>query len=65
MDLPKNFDLQPAAFVHDLSVYDNEKEYYDSNTAERRLSAQTFIPTGLLSSEEERKNTKPTLSSSW
>ena len=60
IDLPKNFDIQLAAFAHDISVYDSEKEYYDNHTQqEGQLAAQAFIPTGLFSSEEESKNNKP------
>ena len=50
IDLPKNFDIQLAAFAQELRVYDSEKEYKDSQTG---LATQSFIPSGLFSPKGE------------
>ena len=53
IEFPKNLDIQLTAFAHELSMYESEKAYAESQTSELKFAAQSFIPTGLFSSAEE------------
>ena len=49
VDFPKSHDIQLTAFAHELSIYDSEKDYHDSQTSEPKFAIQSFIPSGLFS----------------
>ncbi len=59
IDLPRNFDIQLTAFVQELSIYDSEKEYDESQTSELKWATQSFVPSGLFSLGEEGKDPSP------
>lgn len=53
INFPKNFPIQLTAFAQELSVYENEEAYDNSQASEIKFAAQSFIPTGLYSSGED------------
>ena len=59
MEFPKNVEIQLAAFAQELHIYQSEKEYFDSQTTEMKLAAQSFIPSGLFSVDEENGSNPP------
>ena len=56
---PKNYDIQLTAFAQELSIYNSEKEYHDSQKTELRWVIQSFVPDGLFSFEEKDSNPPP------
>jgi hypothetical protein len=56
---PRNFEIQLTAFAQELSIYDNEKEYNDSQTTDPKFATQSFIPSGLFSFGEEKDPNPP------
>jgi len=59
IDFPKKFDIQLTAFAQELSIYDSEKEYDESQTSEPKWATQSFIPSGLFSFAEGENNPSP------
>ncbi len=59
IDFPKNHDIQLTAFAQELSIYDSEKEYEESQTTEQKWATQSFVPSGLFSFGEEEKDPNP------
>lgn len=59
IDFPKNFDIQLTAFAQELSVYDSEEEYDESQTSDLKWATQSFVPSGLFSFGEEEKDPSP------
>jgi len=59
IDFPKNFDIQLTAFPQELSIYDSEKEYDESQTSEPKWAIQSFVPSGLFSFGEGEKDPNP------
>jgi hypothetical protein len=59
IDFPKNFDIQLTAFAQELSIYDSEKDFNESQTTEPKFASQSFIPNGLFSLEEGKDNNPP------
>ncbi len=57
--IPKNFEIQLTAFAQELRIYDNEKEYNDSQTTNSKFATQSFIPSGLFSYGEEKDPNPP------
>uniref|UniRef100_UPI002611E03D hypothetical protein n=1 Tax=uncultured Agitococcus sp. TaxID=1506599 RepID=UPI002611E03D len=53
IDFPKNFEIQLTAFAQELSIYDNEQQYNESQTSEPKWATQSFVPSGLFSFEEK------------
>jgi len=53
-EFPIDMDIQLSAFAQELSVYDNEKEYEESQSSEYKFASQSFIPSGLFSPEEDK-----------
>lgn len=54
IELPQNIDIQLTAFAHELSIYSDEEEYYNLQTAEPKIATQSFIPSGLFSLEGKK-----------
>ncbi len=59
IDFPKNFDIQLTAFAQELSIYDNEKDYEESQTSEPKWATQSFVPSGLFSFGEGENDPNP------
>lgn len=59
IEFPSDFEIQLAAFAHELHVFDNEKEYENSQTTEMKFATQSFIPSGLFSPGEEKDPDPP------
>ncbi|OAB45258.1 hypothetical protein [Paenibacillus glacialis] len=49
--VPQILNIQLTTFAHELSVYDNEDEYYRSQDREIRFASESFIPSGLFENE--------------
>ena len=48
IEMPKDVQIQLAAFAQEISCYDNEKEFDDSQEGELKFAIQSFIPSGLF-----------------
>ncbi|TAE12415.1 MAG: hypothetical protein EAZ95_12410 [Bacteroidetes bacterium] len=59
VEFPRNVEIQLTAFAQELTIYDNEKEYEDSQTSEFKFATQSFIPSGLFSLEEKSDDAVP------
>jgi len=59
IDFPKNFVIQLTAFAQELSIYNSEKEYEDSQTSEPKWATQSFVPSGLFSFGEDKDPNPP------
>jgi hypothetical protein len=51
--LPSIVEAQIAAFAHELSVFESEEAYYASQSEGPKFAAESFIPSGLFTSEME------------
>lgn len=56
---PVDYDIQLAAFAQELSVFDNEQEYDNSQASETKYAVQSFIPTGLFAAAENPEDDDP------
>lgn len=59
IEFPKNFDIQLTAFAQELSIYDSEKQYDESQTSEPKWATQSFVPSGLFSFGEGDSDPNP------
>lgn len=59
IDFPKNVDIQLTAFAIELTVYNSEKEYDNSQTSEPKWAIQSFVPSGIFTSREDKDPTPP------
>lgn len=59
IDFPKNFEIQLTAFAQELSIYDSEKEYDESQTSGPKWATHSFVPSGLFSFSEEGQDPNP------
>lgn len=55
--VPQRIRIQLTAFSHEISVYDNEEEYMQSQEGEVRFAAESFIPSGLFGNSDEPAST--------
>ncbi|ELR72100.1 hypothetical protein C900_01842 [Fulvivirga imtechensis AK7] len=53
---PKNVDIQLVAFAQELSCYDSERAFNESQYTELKFASQSFIPSGLFSPNGEDTN---------
>ena len=51
--LPTILDIQLAAFAHEVSVYPNEAAYDAAQDSDIKFAPESFIPSGLFTSEEQ------------
>ncbi|HEX8637266.1 MAG TPA: hypothetical protein VF692_04330 [Pyrinomonadaceae bacterium] len=57
---PRVCDLQLTAFAsNDFRVFAGEKDYYDNQDGEVKFAAQSFIPSGLFTSDESAMPIEP------
>ncbi|MBC9911581.1 hypothetical protein [Chitinophaga varians] len=56
---PADAEIQLTAFAQDVQRYDNEAAFEAAQTAEPKFAVQSFIPSGLFSSDEEGKPSAP------
>jgi hypothetical protein len=59
IDFAKNHEIQLTAFAHELSIFDSEKEYGDSQTSDFKFATQSFIPSGLFSPVDDQDPDPP------
>ncbi len=52
LQLPTEIDVQIAAFAHDVQVFASAKAFDASQTGDAWQTSQTFIPSGLLGSDD-------------
>jgi hypothetical protein len=53
-ELPNACEIQLNAFAsNDLTIFDDEESYYDSNAGEFQCSSQSFVPTGLFRENDD------------
>lgn len=48
VELPRIFDLQIAAFAHEVEAYESEDAYFASQSGDVRFASESFIPSGLF-----------------
>jgi hypothetical protein len=53
IEMPKDIQIQLAAFAQELTCYDNEQQFDESQKKELKFATQSFIPTGLFLPEGE------------
>ncbi|WP_172252477.1 hypothetical protein [Saccharibacillus deserti] len=54
VQLPRSVTIQLTAFAHELSVFDSEEQFHESQQHEEvKFAAEAFIPTGLFVEEGE------------
>jgi hypothetical protein len=51
--LPARARVQVAAFAHDLDVYASEEAYMDGQASELKFAAESFIPSGMFTDDED------------
>jgi hypothetical protein len=56
VELPSIAEVQLTAFAHELTSFDNDEAYYASQAAEHKFAAESFIPVGSFSEEDETEN---------
>ncbi|WP_459966891.1 hypothetical protein [Paenibacillus sp. JCM 10914] len=52
IQVPQILNIQLTAFAHELSVYDDEDHYLESQESEMKFASESFIPSGLFGNEE-------------
>lgn len=55
LDLPFISDVSLSAFAHEITVYTSEDDYDSQQTEELKFASESFIPSGLFSSEGEKQ----------
>ncbi|BFH54186.1 hypothetical protein PMJ6TS7_42010 [Paenibacillus melissococcoides] len=55
--VPQRINIQLTAFSHEVSVYDSEEEYMESQEGEVKFAAESFIPSGLFGNSGEPAST--------
>ncbi|VUD64943.1 hypothetical protein TDB9533_03439 [Thalassocella blandensis] len=56
LELPKLTHMNLSAFAHNLSVFEDEQSFYDSQTEEPSFAVESFIPSGLFVDEGASDN---------
>ncbi len=53
IEIPKLCEIQLTAFAsNEFQIFDNEKDYYDSQEDETKMAAKSFIPSGMFLPDE-------------
>lgn len=60
LQLPQIVEIQLTAFAsNDFKFFESEEDYYDSQDSEPKLASKSFIPSGLFTPDEEKKEIIP------
>lgn len=54
LETPKFVQMSLSAFAYDIAVFDDEAEFYDSQTEEPSFAVESFIPSGLFVDEDAK-----------